>query len=50
MAAAEEARLDRALAAESLRRTGVTVITAGPEDLPGALADEYLELKRAGTV
>jgi uncharacterized protein (DUF58 family) len=50
VAAAEEARLDRALAAESLRRTGITVITADPDGLPGALADEYLELKRAGTV
>ncbi|GGK54968.1 DUF58 domain-containing protein [Nocardia camponoti] len=48
-AAAESVLSDRAMAAESLRRMGIAVITAAPEHLPEAIADEYLELKSAGS-
>jgi hypothetical protein len=33
---------------ELLRRRGVEVVDAPPEDLPPRLADAYLELKAAG--
>lgn len=47
-AAAESLLAERALTRESLRRMGVAVVTASPDRLPEALADEYLELKRSG--
>ncbi|WP_067696638.1 DUF58 domain-containing protein [Nocardia jejuensis] len=49
-AAAENILNEQAVARETLRRTGVRVITAAPEDLPEALADEYLELKHTGAL
>ncbi|MCM6776935.1 DUF58 domain-containing protein [Nocardia sp. CDC159] len=49
-AAAETLRTERALIQESLRRKGIGVITAAPTQLPEALADEYLELKRSGAI
>ncbi|WP_280377210.1 DUF58 domain-containing protein [Nocardia wallacei] len=47
-AAAESLLAERTLTRESLRRMGVAVVTASPDRLPEALADEYLELKRSG--
>lgn len=47
-AAAERAGLERAAAAARLRRRGVEVVEATPDDLPPALADTYLALKAAG--
>ena len=47
-AAAERAALERAAAAMRLRRHGVEVVEAPPDDLPPALADTYLALKAAG--
>lgn len=47
-AAAERTRGQRAHTAALLRRHGVEVLDAAPEDLPPALADRYLELKAAG--
>ncbi|MCN9244759.1 DUF58 domain-containing protein [Streptomyces sp. RY43-2] len=47
-AAAATAQTERARTAEQLRRRGVTVVDATPEDLPSALADAYLSLKAAG--
>lgn len=47
-AAAERAALERAAAGMRLRRSGVEVVEATPEDLPPALADTYLALKAAG--
>ncbi|MBF6173556.1 DUF58 domain-containing protein [Nocardia blacklockiae] len=47
-AAAETLLAERTLTRESLRRTGVGVVAAPPDQLPAALADEYLELKRSG--
>ncbi|MGW4356808.1 DUF58 domain-containing protein [Nocardia sp. NPDC004582] len=49
-AAAENVIAEEAVARETLRRAGVRVITAPPDLLPGALADEYLELKRTGAL
>ncbi|MFR9753374.1 DUF58 domain-containing protein [Nocardia sp. 004] len=48
--AAESVLAERALVQESLRRSGIRVVTASQEQLPGALADEYLELKQSGTL
>jgi uncharacterized protein (DUF58 family) len=47
-AAAEQARLERRRSTEVLRRHGVEVVDAPPEQLPPALADTYLALKAAG--
>ena len=47
-ASAAQAQADRARTAEQLRRHGVTVVDATPEDLAPALADAYLGLKAAG--
>ncbi len=47
-AAAEQARLERRRSTEVLRRRGVEVVDAPPEQLPPALADTYLALKAAG--
>ena len=47
-AAAERAGLDRAATTAELRRLGVDVVDAPPEDLPPRLADRYLSLKAAG--
>ena len=47
-AAAERADADRRRVTEALRRRGVEVVDAPPEDLPPALADRYLALKAAG--
>ncbi|GAB2698727.1 DUF58 domain-containing protein [Nocardia thraciensis] len=49
-AAAETQLAERALIQESLRRKGIDVVTASPDRLPEALADEYLELKRSGAM
>ncbi|WP_280464018.1 DUF58 domain-containing protein [Nocardia carnea] len=50
-AAAAESRLaEQAVVQESLRRMGIAVIAAAGPDLPGALADEYLELKRSAAL
>ncbi|ONM49106.1 DUF58 domain-containing protein [Nocardia donostiensis] len=50
-AAAAESRIaEHALVQESLRRHGLAVVAAAPDQLPEALADEYLELKRSGTM
>ncbi|MGI5222121.1 DUF58 domain-containing protein [Nocardia sp. CA-290969] len=50
-AAAAESRIaEQAVLQESLRRRGVAVIAAPAPDLPGALADEYLELKKSGAL
>lgn len=50
-AAAAESRLaEQRVVQESLRQRGVAVIAAPASELPGALADEYLELKQAGTL
>ncbi len=47
-AAAERARNDRHAAAARLRRHGVDVVDAPPEDIAPALADRYLAMKAAG--
>jgi uncharacterized protein (DUF58 family) len=47
-AAAAQAQSERQRTAEQLRRHGVTVVDATPEDLASALADAYLALKAAG--
>ncbi|MFJ8540404.1 DUF58 domain-containing protein [Streptomyces sp. NPDC093591] len=47
-AAAAQAQSDRHRTAEQLRRHGVTVVDATPEELAPALADTYLALKTAG--
>ncbi|MFG2359512.1 DUF58 domain-containing protein [Streptomyces sp. NPDC048521] len=47
-AAAAQAQSERQRTAEQLRRHGVTVVDAIPEDLASALADAYLALKAAG--
>jgi uncharacterized protein (DUF58 family) len=47
-AAAEKSRNDRRDLASRLRRSGVEVIDALPEDLAPALADRYLAMKAAG--
>ncbi|MHB9861300.1 DUF58 domain-containing protein [Streptomyces sp. YIM S03343] len=47
-AAAAQARTERDRTAEQLRRNGVTVVDATPEELAPALADAYLALKAAG--
>jgi uncharacterized protein (DUF58 family) len=47
-AAAERARADRQRVTAELRRYGVEVVDAPPEDLAPALADAYLSLKAAG--
>jgi uncharacterized protein (DUF58 family) len=50
-AAAAESRLaEHAILQESLRRMGIAVVAAAEADLPAALADEYLELKRCGAL
>ncbi|MGB3286726.1 MAG: DUF58 domain-containing protein, partial [Mycolicibacter algericus] len=46
--AAERARNDRRALATRLRRSGVQVIDAPPDDLAPALADAYLAMKAAG--
>ena len=47
-AAAERARNDRRAIASRLRRSGVDVVDAPPEELAPALADRYLAMKAAG--
>ena len=47
-AAAERARNDRRKIASRLRRNGVEVVDAPPEDLAPALADRYLAMKATG--
>ena len=47
-AAAERAAIERSAAAQRLRRSGVEVVEAAPDDLAPALADVYLALKAAG--
>ncbi|MEU2716717.1 DUF58 domain-containing protein [Streptomyces sp. NPDC007205] len=47
-AAAAQARNERQRTAEQLRRHGVTVVEATPEDVAPAIADAYLALKAAG--
>ncbi|WP_251093643.1 DUF58 domain-containing protein [Streptomyces sp. Caat 7-52] len=47
-AAAAQTQGERRRTAEQLRRHGVTVVDATPEDLAPALADAYLALKAAG--
>jgi uncharacterized protein (DUF58 family) len=47
-AAAERARADRRRVTAELRKHGVEVVDAPPEDLAPALADAYLSLKAAG--
>ncbi|MEU5110658.1 DUF58 domain-containing protein [Streptomyces longwoodensis] len=47
-AAAAQAQAERHRTAQQLRRHGVTVVDATPDELPPALADAYLELKTAG--
>ncbi|MEU5539719.1 DUF58 domain-containing protein [Streptomyces sp. NPDC020362] len=47
-AAAAQAHSERQRTAEQLRRHGVTVVDATPDDLAPALADAYLALKAAG--
>ena len=47
-AAAEKSRNDRRALASRLRRSGVEVIDALPEDLAPALADRYLAMKATG--
>jgi uncharacterized protein (DUF58 family) len=47
-AAAERTRAERRHSAALLARRGVEVVDAGPEELPPALADRYLELTAAG--
>ena len=47
-AAAERSRNDRRAIASRLRRSGVDVVDAPPEELAPALADHYLALKATG--
>lgn len=47
-AAAERSRNDRRAIASRLRRHGVDVVDAGPDELAPALADHYLALKALG--
>src|SRR5690606_9434642 len=47
-ASAAQAHAERDRTAEHLRRLGVTVVDATPEELAPALADAYLALKAAG--
>lgn len=47
-AAAERARNDRRAIASRLRRAGVDVVDAPPEELAPALADRYLAMKATG--
>lgn len=47
-AAAERSRNDRRAVASRLRRSGVEVVDAAPEDLAPALADRYLAMKASG--
>ncbi|WP_409471760.1 DUF58 domain-containing protein [Streptomyces sp. HC307] len=47
-AAAAQAQSERHRTAEQLRRHGVTVVDATPDELAPALADAYLSLKTAG--
>jgi uncharacterized protein (DUF58 family) len=47
-AAAEQALAERRAVAALLRRRGVTVVDATPEDLAPAVADAYLTVKAAG--
>lgn len=47
-AAAERARADRRRVTAELRKYGVEVVDAPPDDLAPALADAYLSLKAAG--
>ncbi|MFF4764682.1 DUF58 domain-containing protein [Streptomyces sp. NPDC001292] len=47
-AAAAQAQTERHRTAQQLRRCGVTVVDATPDDLAPALADAYLALKAAG--
>lgn len=47
-AAAERARNERGLMATRLRRLGIDVVDAEPEDLAPALADRYLAMKATG--
>ncbi|MFL4904526.1 DUF58 domain-containing protein [Streptomyces sp. MMS24-I2-30] len=47
-AAAAQAQAERHRTAEQLRRHGVTIVDATPDDLAPALADAYLALKAAG--
>ncbi len=47
-ASAERARSDRSLTATRLRRMGVDVVDAEPEELAPALADRYLAMKASG--
>ncbi|MFH8977802.1 DUF58 domain-containing protein [Streptomyces sp. NPDC017890] len=47
-AAAAQAQAERHRTADQLRRHGVTVVDAVPDELAPALADAYLELKAAG--
>ncbi|MEW2254940.1 DUF58 domain-containing protein [Streptomyces sp. NPDC047869] len=47
-AAGAQAQTERRRTAEQLRRHGVTVVDAAPDDLAPALADAYLALKAAG--
>ncbi|WP_405487481.1 DUF58 domain-containing protein [Nocardia sp. NBC_00511] len=49
-ASAENVLAEHALARETLRRKGVRVIAAAPDQLPEALADAYLELKQTGAL
>jgi uncharacterized protein (DUF58 family) len=47
-AAAERSRNERRAIASRLRRSGVDVVDAAPEDFAPALADRYLAMKAAG--
>jgi uncharacterized protein (DUF58 family) len=47
-AAAERALLDQARVAAAVRQLGAEVVTAAPQQLPPALADQYIALKAAG--
>jgi uncharacterized protein (DUF58 family) len=49
-ASAERARNDRGAIATRLRRHGVDVVDALPDDLAPALADRYLAMKAGGTL
>lgn len=47
-AAAERALLDKTRVAAAIRQLGADVVTGTPADLPPAVADRYIDLKRAG--
>lgn len=47
-AAAERALLDQARVAAAIRQLGAEVVTGAPQNLPPALADQYIALKAAG--